>query len=54
MRFDNSYSWARAKKVHYLIEVLEPKDKIEKEDSDSNEGDEEFAMANEDLNREDE
>lgn len=52
VRFDNSYSWARAKKVHYLIEVLEPKDKIEKEDEDDN--DEEYAMANEDINREDE
>ena len=53
VRFDNSYSWARAKEVHYLIEVLEPKDKMEKED-DNDDEEEEFAMANEDLNREDE
>nr|XP_022342462.1 SEC14-like protein 2 isoform X1 [Crassostrea virginica] len=24
LRFDNTYSWARAKKIHYLVEVLEP------------------------------
>lgn len=24
LRFDNSYSWARSKKVFYIIEVLEP------------------------------
>ena len=24
VRFDNSYSWTRSKKLFYLIEVLEP------------------------------
>ena len=24
VRFDNTYSWTRSKKVHYVIEILEP------------------------------
>lgn len=24
LRFDNTYSWTKAKRLHYLVEVLEP------------------------------
>lgn len=40
VRFDNSYSWARSKKIHYLIEILEPETKEESDD-------EEFIIASE-------
>ena len=40
--FDNSYSWARNKKIHYLVEVLEPESKTDTRT------DEEFFKANDD------
>jgi len=57
VRFDNTYSWARGKKIHYLIEVLEPESqngddnlsnqKSEDSCSTNDNEEEEFVMANE-------
>ncbi|KAL4223180.1 hypothetical protein ACF0H5_016652 [Mactra antiquata] len=48
VRFDNTYSWTRSKKIYYTIEVLEPateyEDKVGDDDSSSDD-DEEFVMA---------
>ena len=44
VRFDNSYSWARSKKVHYLVEVLEPESKAGNDDEED-----EFFMADDET-----
>lgn len=63
VRFDNTYSWARSKKVHYLIEVLEPESRngnsCGKKNANTNsstsldgqvdEDDDEFVMAQENI-----
>lgn len=48
VRFDNRYSWARSKKVYYLIEVLEPESKSSK-NSNNDEDDDDFVMAEENI-----
>ncbi|XP_060563002.1 SEC14-like protein 2 [Ruditapes philippinarum] len=52
IRFDNTYSWARSKKVYYLIEVLEPESKSNTGSSnagENDEGDDEFVLAQEET-----
>ncbi|XP_045172153.2 SEC14-like protein 2 isoform X1 [Mercenaria mercenaria] len=49
VRFDNTYSWARSKKVYYVIEVLETESKsnmeVSNDDDDNDDDDDEFVMA---------
>ena len=48
VRFDNTYSWARSKKVYYLIEILEPESKSNTNSTNGGEDDDdddEFVMA---------
>lgn len=53
VRFDNTYSWARSKKVYYLIEILEPESKStasKNSNNDDDDDEEEFVMAEDKMN----
>ena len=57
VKFDNGYSWARSKKLHYWIELLERNEKVETEmvtgevvnheGEEEDEGDGDFVQASE-------